>query len=115
MNNIEQIKEALSKATPGPWSKEGCELWHRGESYGGDSPHAYIGDLKMMQDRNAHLIAQAPTWLAYLIDELEKAQKEIHQMREAMIDVAENTGRLENWAKERLLESLFSTDACPTE
>lgn len=74
----ELIREALEKATPGPWSKEGCELWHRGESYGGNSPHTYIGDLKMMHEVNTHLIANAPTWLKYLLEENERLKIALH-------------------------------------
>jgi hypothetical protein len=85
--NIKQIRAALAAATPGPWrhdpTKErregasGCGSWPK-RSEGVFSPDnmmtiAVTGpsdDKQSMAD--AHLIANAPTWLAALCDEIER-------------------------------------------
>jgi hypothetical protein len=69
---IEQIKQALEKATPGPWviSPDKC-------INGLIDIHARYG-LTAQTDHmdNAHLIANTPTWLRYLIGEVERLQYE---------------------------------------
>lgn len=78
----ELIREALEKATPGPWTYDPFI-----NGYGVKSG-SYINQIALItensginRDReqaknNTHLIANAPTWLKYLLDkvELEKAK-----------------------------------------
>jgi len=74
---INEIKEALEKATSGEWIKDKAK--HRDE-YGIMSPAAgwLLGTISKMED--AHLIANTPTYIRYLLDELEKAQEEITRL-----------------------------------
>lgn len=74
MNKIDEIKQALVKATPGPWWNESGvihakhpELWtpeHRAAEH--------VCTVRSdREDEDAHLIANAPEWLRYLIGEVE--------------------------------------------
>lgn len=83
---INEIKEALEKATPGQWIAE---------EHGWDNPAvllAYEGDKVTQQiaefgfkneTADAHLIASTPTYIRYLLDELEKANKEVEFWKQA--------------------------------
>lgn len=88
---IQEVREALAKATPGPWEsyiewsdspivfQEGapgdkwvCQLWYK--------------DEEVMDNgvNNAHLIANAPTWLQQLTDRLEAAERELDEAVKAL-------------------------------
>jgi len=83
MNNLhQQIKEALEKATPGPWNSIGdavrkdysangwvCQMF---QTFYGQST-TFEND-----ENNAHLIANAPTWLRQLLDENERLSESEH-------------------------------------
>lgn len=85
---IGQIKEALEKATPGPWTSDPLI-----NGYGVKSG-SYINQIALItegsgfnRDRdkarnNANLIANTPTYIRYLLDELEKANEEIEHLKE---------------------------------
>ncbi|GKU76881.1 hypothetical protein [Paenibacillus sp. L3-i20] len=90
-----QVKEALGKATAGPWKvyrKQNENETLIGTAY--DHPqlkgpdgivnHAYgvTGEFVYIKDENAHLIANSPTWLQALVTELEEAQTEIANKEE---------------------------------
>ncbi|WP_145413772.1 hypothetical protein [Paenibacillus xylanexedens] len=79
MSKQEEIKQALAAATPGMWNKEGNEIWRRGLGYGGYEPHIHICDVAN-QD-NAHLIAKAPEYIAYLLEETDRLRKELEEAR----------------------------------
>lgn len=82
---IEQIKQALEKATPGPWNKEGTEIWRRGESYESLTfPHVWVADV--VKTENANLIANAPAYLCYLLNKIERKDKALQEVREAVWD-----------------------------
>ncbi len=61
----EVIAEALRAATPGPWV---AESYHR--IYTEDRQRRVLRD-EQLDDADAHLIANAPTWLAQLLAALE--------------------------------------------
>lgn len=72
MSLQQQVKEALEMANPGPWIKDKEK---HGYEYGIMSPSSgwLLGTISKKND--AHLIANAPTWLQLLLDELEKTQR----------------------------------------
>ncbi|MGG1638277.1 hypothetical protein [Paenibacillus sp. NRS-1760] len=77
---INQIKEALEKATPGQWIAEehGWDNPALLLSYEGDKVSQQIAEFGFQNESaDAHLIANAPTWLRYLLDVLEKANNVI--------------------------------------
>ena len=90
----EAIAEALNEATPGPWqAREGWNLmppmryeiaapdvekWSVVEA--GDNDWGPAGGVNKKGD--AHLIANAPTWLAQLLAALEASERE----RERLVD-----------------------------
>lgn len=74
---IEEIRKALEAATPGPWNREGKEIWRRGTSYAGDDPHIYIGEMKNYA--NGDVAANSPEWLRYLLSVVEQQQAEIER------------------------------------
>lgn len=87
MDKIKEIKEALEKATPGPWK------WI---DPGGLERKKLVGEWEIMNfgiggvydqvagsepdEDDAHLIANAPEWLAYLIGEVERSQVDKSKM-----------------------------------
>ncbi|MGO4181835.1 hypothetical protein AB4Z17_11685 [Paenibacillus sp. TAF43_2] len=73
---IEQIKEALEKATPGPWKYQ--------KGFYGSNHLVYEIDTDILictakthakTEENMQLIAQFPTYIRYLLDELEKERR----------------------------------------
>ena len=87
---IEAIKEALEKTTPGPWSEGVKQVSEPQENYreiragkgffGDKKKHQGFGITGLISPADAHLIANTPTYIRYLLDELEKAQKEITRL-----------------------------------
>lgn len=89
---INEIKEALEKATPGPWEHTDdavrvgfelpcqyiCQMYE--SDVGKDSDVLEDTDFEN-REANVHLIANTPTYIRYLLDELEKANKEV-ELRE---------------------------------
>lgn len=76
---IKEIKESLEKATPAPWNREGNEVWRRGTGYNtSEDGHVWICDSFNID--NAHLIANAPEWLRYLIGEVERLERALEQI-----------------------------------
>lgn len=74
---IEQIKEALEKATPGPWSMNDMDMEYSNEVFINPTGWEYVEIAGGMRLADAHLIANTPTYIRYLLEELEKADKEI--------------------------------------
>lgn len=75
---INQIKEALMNATNGTWNKEGKEIWRRGTGYEGVINHVWICDVP--NGDNAHLIANSPTYIYYLLNQNEALQNRIQEL-----------------------------------
>lgn len=98
---IQEVKEALSKATPGKWIYEHrqgggqvttdqevtsffdlghwiCQLWYKDES------------PMTNHEANGVLIANAPEMLRSLVDALEEANRENADMKKLLMDVSEH-------------------------
>jgi len=109
---IAEIREALEKATPGPWF-----LSENGFSRKRNCPTVYAIDeelryIAFCDDRfnfteetpnlfNAHLIANAPEWLRFLLNELELVNRErdklIEGLRKLAKTNAENIKEIREW------------------
>lgn len=76
--DLQPIKEALNKATPGPWRQGTPEhlifgaRTPNGGGYGGVARASARYMNRSERLANAHLIANAPTWLAQLVAEVEQ-------------------------------------------
>jgi len=76
---IAEIREALEKATPGPWfavkvDSDSYSISNKPGYYG----HCITGWGRVLQTKeDAHLIANAPEWLRFLLSELDRAEKEL--------------------------------------
>ncbi len=74
----EHIREALGRATPGPWAyhadqhRDDGRVWRLGGD-GDDICRLAYPD----READAHLIANAPTWLAELLAEVDNARREL--------------------------------------
>jgi hypothetical protein len=79
--DLAKVKDALAKATPGPWIIYDTPLSPHGGIGQPDSDEAVLED-GTLQAADAHLIAQAPTWLAQLIKELELVIEDRHYVSE---------------------------------
>lgn len=82
-NKIDEIKEALAAATPGPWelyewvNDEGCAVYQ--------SPvgmkTAITGWGSVLQTKeNAQLIAKAPEYITYLLQEIERKDRYLERI-----------------------------------
>ena len=68
-----EVRDALAAATPGPWEQS------RGFPaivYGADHNDIYSRPREEIE-RNVHLIASAPSWLAALCDRLDAAEAKL--------------------------------------
>lgn len=72
---IEEIKEALEKATPGLWMVKGNEVWTVKTDR--DDYHTLIAKKSrhIGFENDLNIIANTPTYIRYLLDKLEKAKK----------------------------------------
>ena len=91
--DVKEIREALDAATPGPWHMSklakgylmadcGCSTKDIATfiEYNEDgSVHVEFDNW----ENNAHLIANAPEWLGFLLDELERLEREYAEERAA--------------------------------
>jgi len=80
---IAEIREALEKATPGPWYAYGSEVFIE------TAPICQLWGLREEEYRfenysnNANLIANAPEWLQFLLSELERSESHLQQELES--------------------------------
>jgi Glu-tRNA(Gln) amidotransferase subunit E-like FAD-binding protein len=88
----EEIRKALDAATPGPWEVTNLGDVHITKDYRMvDGRHIAMWIADMYVDRenedqifaDAHLIANAPEWLGFLLDELERLEREYAEERAA--------------------------------
>ncbi|WP_226000928.1 ead/Ea22-like family protein [Paenibacillus sp. BJ-4] len=70
---IQEIREALEAATPGDWQEEGMEIWKRGKEYQCGDRHVHICDV--VNDDNRKFIANAPSYVDYLLQQIEIKNK----------------------------------------
>ncbi|CAM3745438.1 hypothetical protein COLU111180_06365 [Cohnella lubricantis] len=67
-------------ATPGPWNKEGSEVWRRGTGYtDSEDGHKWICDA--FKAENAQLIAAAREGWPYAIRRAMEAEAEVDRLR----------------------------------
>jgi transcription termination factor NusB len=85
-NKIDEIKEALAAATPGPWSYDDFsdkEFIIYDHTYFNRHIAEIVSDgveSKEREEANAHLIAKAPEYITYLLQEIERKQKALHEI-----------------------------------
>lgn len=108
-DQLREIREALSKATPAPW-RSGVSapcitgVW-------GATPEAnwnvcWTGDeMTRYSLEDADLIAKAPEWLAALCDEVERLRDGIAELERQLDADAKHAAVLDSLARE-LLEAL---------
>ena len=77
---IAEIREALEKATPGPWK---IDEFGAVTDRKGNLIQWYDGKVVTAQKEDAHLIANAPEWLRFLLSELERLEREYAEERAA--------------------------------
>ena len=83
---IREIRERLSRATPGPWrvrpdigsihGPDGKAIQTGGEHFTGEEPWA-----------NAHLVANTPSDLEYLLDLLAERDRQVRVMKNALEEI----------------------------
>lgn len=84
MNEIQEIKEALAKATPGKWIKD-VNVSDEPDAVFDPTETYPIAELAFENSQNdAHLIAHAPTWLQQCIDTIEVYEKDKRYLRELL-------------------------------
>lgn len=116
---IAEIREALEKATPGPWE---YEMWEGyADVYPTTGRHVPICQLwtkteEPMEnaENNAHLIANAPEWLGFLLDELERLEREYAEEREKMIKALKFYANEDNWRSTRFVVGRAEADSGQT-
>ncbi|MGM1048374.1 MAG: hypothetical protein ACQEXX_19855 [Bacillota bacterium] len=80
MNKIDEIKESLAAATPGPWE---VYEWGNDEGYAVyqhpvGMQTSITGWGRVLQTKeNAHLIAKAPEYITYLLQLVERQKEEL--------------------------------------
>lgn len=80
--DLSEIRAALAAATPGPWEAEGRGVGQCGEPWGDVvstrvdcMAYCYGGTGSAIESpADAHLIANAPAWLAELVARVEAAE-----------------------------------------
>jgi hypothetical protein len=89
VTDLDEIKRALAAATPGPWDwcSSGCGQDPEAELVvfrdGGMAGSPEIAELRHNAEEDAALIAAAPTWLAELVVEVERLQREVKDEEES--------------------------------
>ena len=93
--STEKIRKALAEATPGPWNStdHGWTVWAQRKPHAeprfvaaASSPTSHGQHARGMAD--AHLIANAPTWLAQLCDQVDALTTKL-AAAEAVIEAVE--------------------------
>lgn len=91
------IEAALKAATPGPWKYEPPDGRHGGAPWIDADPMPVSEFYGTLAD--ARLIANAPTWLAELVERVKMAEAEVERLRELLDQV-----RLGRWdARDRVI------------
>ncbi|MBD8836269.1 hypothetical protein IFU39_00350 [Paenibacillus sp. CFBP 13594] len=110
MSKQEEIKQALAAATPGPWSvyqsRVGANQTETliGTEYDHPqlkSPISIVGhafsvgiEYTYIREEDAELIAKAPEYIAYLLKELEEAQRSKDVMSNYLNELMHNTSNM---------------------
>lgn len=83
--SINEIRERLSKATPGPWRRTGSARHIIYQYDGGDDMRTVIGEIwgcGNIQDVDADFIAHAPEDIKFLLAEVERLEAELQHYRQ---------------------------------
>ncbi|MNR93672.1 hypothetical protein D3C72_247300 [compost metagenome] len=95
MNKLQEIREALAGATPGPWEYEIYD--DMADIYPVKGPHNPICQTwtkteEPMQnsENNARLIAHTPEYLSYLLQLVETQWEALEEMREQIPIIQDN-------------------------
>jgi hypothetical protein len=94
---LNEIKEALSKATPGPWTIMDGRIFGKSNTAIDPLIHEFAPDAPR-EARNAHLIANAPQWLASLVSQVEEMQK-------TLVEIANMRPSICTWSDEEYYEN----------
>ena len=97
MTKLTKIRESLEKAEVGPWSMvrfingRTFEVWQSVDNTG---IARIIGSENA--EANAHLIANAPEWLKYLLDQNKSLQQRVNTLTEALEFYADKHNYIED-------------------
>ena len=83
------IEAALEAATPGPWEWSNSD--HTAARRELDGPYTNVlgtSALRWPTHEDANLIANAPAWLAELVERVKAAEDEVERLRQALEDFA---------------------------
>ena len=82
-DRIEEIRERLEKATPGPWEDDGVNVTQANGEWVDVTPsrvecmsYCYGGSVERMKDDDRTFIANAPADVAFLLAEVERLERE---------------------------------------
>lgn len=99
MLNLEPIKARLARATPGPWetmpgeSGRGAQFKYIGQS-DCDFPVCEMFVIREKWGEDLCLIANAPTDLAALVEEVERLREQVEHNKATMLPILEEVARL---------------------
>ncbi|ANY67295.1 hypothetical protein BBD42_13035 [Paenibacillus sp. BIHB 4019] len=81
--DLMEIRKALDAATPGPWEVAYLDPLQMAKGYDVDGQHVAYWIAEIYRDeenerrhQDAHLVVNAPTWIAQLLAEVERLQQE---------------------------------------
>lgn len=80
---IAEIREALEKATQGPWTKFENRIYGKAQPAVEPIICEFYEEETERDRNNAHLIANAPEWLRFLLSEIEHLEREYAEERAA--------------------------------
>ncbi|MEW8986083.1 MAG: hypothetical protein AB2401_03600 [Bacillus sp. (in: firmicutes)] len=94
-NKIDEIKEALAAATPGPWIFQDGHYGKKPIVYR-EADCALICSLGNhgLDDKNGQFIAKSPEYITYLLQEIERLQGEVVFWKEAADNQKDNNMKL---------------------
>ena len=111
---ITEIREALEKATPGPWTKFENRIYGKAQPAVEPIICEFYEEETEHDRNNAHLIANAPEWLRFLLDELERLEREYAEEREKMIKALKFYANEDNWRSTRFVVGRAEADSGQT-
>jgi len=103
---IAEIREALEKATPGPWHMSKLSAGYLVDDRGKDITvfieYNEDGSVHMEFENwqnNSRLIANAPEWLRFLLDELDRQRTENKELCERKLELRKSLDESDQWFK----------------
>ena len=104
---IAEILEALEKATPGPWTKFENRIYGKAQPAVEPIICEFYEEETERDRNNAHLIANAPEWLRFLLDELERLEQE-RNMYKASSEVFYERLKKADEERQKLIDGLLT-------